>query len=529
MLTVILSVATPADAEITPSREGLVVAESLADPLGAGLSGASFQVIPPEPEGDAIVNPAGVSDSALAGFPASGSTYAILSSGDVQSADDPNESEETTAENLDGEGTEAHGTEVHDLVQLKVNLAVPAGVNCLSVDFRFLSEEFPEFLDDEFNDGFVAELDTSDFVASVGGITAPNNFASDETGNAITINTTSFAASEAAGTTYDGATPMLRAVTPISAGAHSVYVAVFDQKDFKYDSAAFIDNMRLTTVPPGSCVAGATVIDETPPDTIIDSGPSGTTNDSTPAFGFHSTEGKSTFECSIDTGTPAFAPCSTPHTPTELADGPYTFRVRATDSLGNVDPTPATRAFTVDSALPDPQYGDTVNLHVVSGVIRVRLPGSKKFIVLTSDMQIPVGAVIDASKGKVRLTSAKSEGGGEQSAEFYNGTFKVLQPAKGSPVTVLKLTVGPVCAKASGDAATASRSRGNGLWGSGKGKYRSQGRHGSATVRGTIWFTQDRCDGTFFRVKRGVVSVRDFTRHKKVTLDAGESYRAPAP
>jgi len=43
-------------------------------------------------------------------------------------------------------------------------------------------------------------------------------------------------------------------------------------------------------------------------------------------------------------------------------------------------------------------------------------------------------------------------------------------------------------------------------------------------VRGTIWFTQDRCDGTFVRVRRGVVAVRDIKRGRKVLVRAGRSH-----
>ncbi len=95
-------------------------------------------------------------------------------------------------------------------------------------------------------------------------------------------------------------------------------------------------------------------IDTTPPTAVIDAGPTGTTNDSTPTFEFHSTESGSTFACSIDTGTPNFGPCSGPgstHTPSALADGSYTFRVRATDAAGNQG-APATRSFTINTAAP---------------------------------------------------------------------------------------------------------------------------------------------------------------------------------
>jgi hypothetical protein len=66
------------------------------------------------------------------------------------------------------------------------------------------------------------------------------------------------------------------------------------------------------------------------------------------------------------------------------------------------------------------------------------------------------------------------------------------------------------------------------LWGSGKGRFRTKGRYSSATVRGTIWLTADRCDGTLTIVKRGTVSVRDLRRHKTVKVKAGHSYLARA-
>ena len=66
------------------------------------------------------------------------------------------------------------------------------------------------------------------------------------------------------------------------------------------------------------------------------------------------------------------------------------------------------------------------------------------------------------------------------------------------------------------------------LWGNGKGKFRTNGKYSSATVRGTIWLTQDRCDGTLTTVKRGTVSVRDFKRRRTVSVKAGHSYLARA-
>jgi hypothetical protein len=120
--------------------------------------------------------------------------------------------------------------------------------------------------------------------------------------------------------------------------------------------------VQLTTADPAQTpalsdvsIAYSTTPIATAPETTIDSGPSGATEDSTPTFAFHSSLAGSTFACSIDTGTPDFAPCSGPgatHTPASpLPDGSYTFRVQAT-AAGKPDPTPATSSFTVNTPAP---------------------------------------------------------------------------------------------------------------------------------------------------------------------------------
>jgi hypothetical protein len=90
-------------------------------------------------------------------------------------------------------------------------------------------------------------------------------------------------------------------------------------------------------------------VDTVAPQTTIDSGPSESTTDTTPTFGFSSSESDSTFACRFDSQ--AFAPCSGPgttHTPsTALAAGGHSFDVRATDKAKNTDATPARRTFTV--------------------------------------------------------------------------------------------------------------------------------------------------------------------------------------
>jgi hypothetical protein len=67
------------------------------------------------------------------------------------------------------------------------------------------------------------------------------------------------------------------------------------------------------------------------------------------------------------------------------------------------------------------------------------------------------------------------------------------------------------------------------LLASANGKFRTRGRYSAATVRGTAWGERDRCDGSLTVVRRGAVSVRDFVRHKTLTIRAGHTYLAKAP
>jgi uncharacterized repeat protein (TIGR03803 family) len=92
-------------------------------------------------------------------------------------------------------------------------------------------------------------------------------------------------------------------------------------------------------------------VDTTLPETAITMAPAALTNSTSATFAFTSTEPGSTFECSIDAG--AFAACTSPNGYSGLAEGSHNFLVRAVDSLGNTDPTPASHSWTIDRTPPD--------------------------------------------------------------------------------------------------------------------------------------------------------------------------------
>ena len=90
------------------------------------------------------------------------------------------------------------------------------------------------------------------------------------------------------------------------------------------------------------------------PDTFLDAVPPAETNDRTAEFAFHSDISGATFQCAFDDGidSAAWETCTSPKTFTELSFGEHEFAVRAVDSEGNVDETPAEYAWEVGGAVP---------------------------------------------------------------------------------------------------------------------------------------------------------------------------------
>jgi hypothetical protein len=159
-----------------------------------------------------------------------------------------------------------------------------------------------------------------------------------------------------------------------------------------------------------------------------------------------------------------------------------------------------------------PERGVAVVLEPVTGRIYVRPDGVRAYRRLRDRERLPVGTTVDAQDGGVRVIVARDDAGGTWRAVFSEGKFTVTQPRTGEPVTTLKLT-GPSLRDTCGDAAAARRRprRVRRLWGDGHGRFRTAGHYSAATVRGTWWLVEDRCDGTLTRVRRGEVEVEDFT------------------
>jgi hypothetical protein len=238
-------------AGIAPQAMGAITGTNDPNTLAGAMSnsnetGATLDVAPPS-----TTFPDASADSPLSGFPTAGNSFTILTTGDSAAADDPNDSESTTT----GLGYHSPNRgDANDPTTLGVSFNVPASDNCLNFDYKFFSEEFPEFVGSSFNDRFIAELDQTNWVAAGASSTSPLDFAAKGTEVSInSIGPTAVSAANATGTTYDSATGTITTKTPVTAGAHTLYLSIFDASDSAYDSAVFIDNLRFTNESKAKC------------------------------------------------------------------------------------------------------------------------------------------------------------------------------------------------------------------------------------------------------------------------------------
>lgn len=218
------------------------------------------------------------------------------------------------------------------------------------------------------------------------------------------------------------------------------------------------------------------------------------------------------------------------------ADVGHTIRLQVTASNsegGSATAHSEPTAEVAPAGPPPPIVHESANIKPVGdGGIYVLFPGADGFVLVTDPTQIPLGSIVDVTDGTVRLITARNARGVLQSARFWAGRFYVTQTPGKSPVTLLRLVGGGQSSASSSAAsrepvASASRRRGKRrLWGKGKCRCRTRGRHASGTVRGTKWLTLDRPGATVIRVRRGKVVVRDFALDKKIRVKAPDRYVA---
>lgn len=179
--------------------------------------------------------------------------------------------------------------------------------------------------------------------------------------------------------------------------------------------------------------------------------------------------------------------------------------------------------------LPPPRFGRSLDIGLVSGTVVVTLPNKRSFTLGAQDRNIPIGSLLDTTRGRVDLRAATPPKTGStaplQDAQFYQGAFTVSQTTPGQ-ATRVSLAGGRFATcpspSAGGTASVPTRAV-RLLRASGAGTFATEGRYAAATVRGTVWLTEDFCSGTLVQVTQGVVSVKNLVTHATVTVTAGHS------
>ncbi len=178
-----------------------------------------------------------------------------------------------------------------------------------------------------------------------------------------------------------------------------------------------------------------------------------------------------------------------------------------------------------------PVLGRTVVAQRISGTVLVRRPRSQVAVPLIGRRVLPLGSTIVTTRGRVRLTTATLRHT-TQFGVFDGGSFMVTQRPTG--LTDLTLSGGRSMTGVCGAARPAARPGPQVLrllHGDAHGGFQTHGRYASAAVRGTVWTTTDRCDGTLLSDNRGEIDTRSNNGAvTSPTLSAGESsvYRCSA-
>ena len=208
----------------------------------------------------------------------------------------------------------------------------------------------------------------------------------------------------------------------------------------------------------------------------------------------------------------------------------------APDPNVSANNTATTTVLVSGGALPPPQPGKG-NGAPIAG--RVLVNGR----LVDGPVELSAGDVVNVTQGTLALETVNG------TAQFAGGTFRFFDlpsasvlrragmPAGGlaeEGITELRLFGGNfkrACTPPKRRLSTHApprKTRVRSLWGNASGSFRTRGRHSAATVRGTVWYTADRCDGTLTRVRQGSVLVNDFRRKRTVIVRAGKTYLAKA-
>jgi len=199
-----------------------------------------------------------------------------------------------------------------------------------------------------------------------------------------------------------------------------------------------------------------------------------------------------------------------------------------------------------------PLADERVAVDPEEGLVRVRLPdevGTGRFVPLSEVADIPVGSVVDTTCGEVELQSDLDSSRAVQSGSFSDGFFAIIDPVRPEDAGITELRLRGGLGPCPGSQARASsllrrfrsdvhrrrsfRSSAPSAGASAEaatGGFRIVANNSTATAQDAAWTTFDRSDGTFTRVTRGRVVVKDLhprrSRKSSFVLRAGDRHLA---
>jgi hypothetical protein len=165
-------------------------------------------------------------------------------------------------------------------------------------------------------------------------------------------------------------------------------------------------------------------VDTAPPSVSV-AGPAAT-NDTTPEFTFSSDDPQATFRCRLDG---PYAPCASPYTLPELADGAYELFVQATDEAGN--PAETSRRFAVDTLAPDTAIASGPDGPTNSFTLAASEDGTFT-CGLTGREAFPCGSAVSLGElpdGAYTFTAFATDTAGNADRTPATRTFTIARPA----------------------------------------------------------------------------------------------------
>jgi hypothetical protein len=173
-----------------------------------------------------------------------------------------------------------------------------------------------------------------------------------------------------------------------------------------------------------------------------------------------------------------------------------------------------------------PQVGKSELVQAVSGVVKVRKRGKKRFVRIRPGDSLLVRdrSEIDVTRGQAQIVVAANRQGQTSTVDVSEGRAIIDQNTARNPTTTLKLSAPLACPRGA-TAARRKKKRKIFVHTIG-GRIKTRGNWASGTASGTAWRTTDTCTATTVQVTEGIVIVRDLVKKRNVRVPAPGSYTA---